>query len=98
MAVDIAEGGPDNRTSEVGEYKTTDIEQAATLMTIGHKFVRLDVKKEPRNPKRMWFVFDTKKVKDDLTKYLNSDLSVCPRVLLNNLSDLKNLVHNKDFE
>ena len=78
-------------------YRTTDAEMAAALMSIGHKFVRIEEKKD-RFGRKAVFVFEHKKVRDDLTKWLNGDLRVDPRALLNNLSDLKNLVHNKDFE
>lgn len=78
-------------------YRTTDAEMAAALMSIGHKFVRIEEKKD-RNGRKTVFVFEHKKVRTDLTKWLNGELQVDPRLLLNNLSDLKNLVHNKDFE
>lgn len=102
MGVEIEDsGGSDEKAVAVpagnSQYRTTDIEMAATLMTIGHKFVELAEKREKR-AKRVLFVFAEKMVKEDLTKWLNNELLVEPRALLNNLSDLKNLVHNKGFE
>jgi hypothetical protein len=106
MSVEITEGGEEVRKAratqkaapqENGRYQTTDIEMAATLITIGHKFLHINERKEKKQPKRIVFVFEHNAVKDDLTRWLNGDLSVDPRLLLNNLSDLKNLVHNKGF-
>ena len=79
------------------KYRTTDIEMAAALMTLGHKFLDVEEKKERRG-RRILFVFEHNVVKDDLVKWLNNELSCEPRLLLNNLRDLKNLVHNKGFK
>lgn len=78
-------------------YRTSDIEMATVLITLGHECVDL-VEKRDKKAKRVVFVFEHNKVREDLKKWINGGLSVDPRLLLNNLSDLKNLVHNKGFE
>lgn len=82
---------PDNR------YKTTDIEMATVLITLGHKCIELGEKKENRT-RRILFIFEHNVVKEDLQKWINGELRVEPRSLLNNMADLKNLVHNKNFK
>ena len=103
MSIEVVESGDKKEalakagSGENGRYQTTDIEMASTLITIGHKFVSLSERKEKKQPKRIVFVFQHNAVREDLTRWLNGELSVDPRLLLNNLSDLKNLVHNKGF-
>lgn len=98
MGVQINEsGGPKpEEAPPVERYRTTDMEMATVLITLGHKCIDLGQKKENR-AKRVLFVFEHNRVKDDLQKWLNGELRVDPRNLLNNLADLKNLVHNKNF-
>jgi hypothetical protein len=78
-------------------YRTSDIEMATVLITLGHKCLDLGEKRD-KKAKRVVFVFEHNRVREDLKKWLNGGLAVDPRLLLNNLSDLKNLVHNKGFE
>jgi hypothetical protein len=85
------------RPPENNRYRTTDIEMATVLISLGHKCVDLGEKKENRT-RRILFIFEHNKVKDDLRKWINGELSVEPRSLLNNYADLKNLVHNKNFQ
>ena len=98
MSVEINDQNPkrDGSDTSNSQYVTTDIEMAATLLSIGHKFVEIGERREKRT-RRATFVFSHNMVRADLTKWFNGELSVDPRVLLNNLSDLKNLVHNKGF-
>jgi hypothetical protein len=101
MSIQILESGVGQKKEvkpiEDGRYRTTDIEMATVLISIGHKCIELGEKKENR-ARRVLFVFEHDKVKDDLQKWINGELSVDPRKLLNNLADLKNLVHNKNFK
>lgn len=101
MSVQINEGGV-GKKKEIKEptnnqYRTTDIEMATVLITLGHKCVELKEKKENRT-RRILFIFEHNLVKSDLQKWINGELSVEPRGLLNNYADLKNLVHNKNFQ
>lgn len=101
MTVQISESGPDKKKEKPAggnnRYRTTDIEMATVLISLGHKCVELGEKKENRT-RRILFVFEHNRVKEDLRKWINGELSVEPRSLLNNYADLKNLVHNKNFQ
>jgi hypothetical protein len=93
----IDSGGARDRSEELDDhYKTTDLETAAILRTIGHKFIGLE-KKRSRRSKKLQFVFATKSIKSDMMKMVNDELAVNPRLLLNNFNDLKNMIHNKEF-
>jgi hypothetical protein len=100
MTVQISESGPDKKKKQSepnNRYRTTDIEMATVLISLGHKCVELSEKKENRT-RRILFIFEHNRVKDDLRRWINGELSVEPRSLLNNYADLKNLVHNKNFQ
>lgn len=98
MGVEIIDSGSTKpvETPLLNAYRTTDTEMAAALMSIGHKFVRLEEKRDKWG-KKWCYVFAHNDVRDDLTKWLNGELRVDPRLLLNNYADLKNLINNKDF-
>jgi hypothetical protein len=104
MSVDITPNNGDQIMP--GQYPTSDIEMACTLLTLGHKLVTYIEKERPDGHHKgnragrprgshTEFVFEHDKVKDDLIKWFNGTLSVNPRDLLNNFSDMKNSVHNK---
>lgn len=93
----LGQAVPKPELTKDGSYRTSDIEMATVLITLGHRCVDL-VEKRDKKAKRVVFMFEHNKVRADLNKWLNGDLRVDPRLLLNNLSDLKNLVHNKGFE
>lgn len=91
MSVEICESG-----KPITEpYPTTSIEIAATLMAVGHKCVDLRLKIEKNNEARVELVFDRNDVKATLKDWVNGDVKVNARQLLNNLADLKDMVHNK---
>lgn len=80
-------------------YPTTNLHIAAVLKTVGHKFI--EIRRQTDNGEetgRVEFVFDHNDVKTDLTKWMNNDLRVCPRTLLQNEEDLKNMVHSKKWK
>jgi len=78
-------------------YRTTDLETAAILRTIGHKFIGLEQKRSRRS-KKLQFVFERNNIKEDMMKMVNDEMAVNPRLLLNNFNDLKNMIHNKEFK
>ena len=79
------------------KYRTTDIEMAAVLISLGHKCVELGEKKENRT-RRILFIFEHNILKEDLRKWINGELLMEPRALLNNMANLKSMIHNKNFK
>lgn len=80
--------GPDE------QYPTTNLQTAAVLKTVGHKFKDIRRQESSGGAPRTEFIFAHNDVKETLIQWLNDELRVCPRTLLQNESDLKNLVHN----
>lgn len=81
------------------EYPTSNLQLAAALRAAGHKF--LDIRKKMEGGKetsRVEFVFESNDVKETLRRWLNNDLRVCPRTLLNDAADLKTLVHSNNWK
>lgn len=103
MAVEIdesAKGDPNQAmaTPGVKAYVTSNIDMAATLIALGHKFIGLRVTKPAEGGKaRLRFAFEHNVIAEDLKKWFNSELRVDPRALLNNLANLRNLTFNKGF-
>jgi hypothetical protein len=85
------------KSKKAKPWPTCDIEMAATLRTLGHKVIELGEKRDGKL-RRVKFIFEHDKVKEDLRKWLNGELMVDPRELLNNFNDLKGLVNNKGFK
>lgn len=75
-------------------FPTTDTELAAVLMASGYKCREMRTKKD-NSTKRIVFVFDHDLVKEDIRKWLNGDLRIEPRNLLNILAKIKFIIHSK---
>ena len=81
------------------EYPTSNLQLAAALRAAGHKF--LDIRKKVEGGKetsRIEFVFEGNDVKETLRCWLNNELRVCPRTLLNDAADLKTIVHSSNWK
>jgi len=79
---------------ESTEYKTRDLTEAACLLTLRHKLVRLDV--DPDNSQRLWFVFEDPHgdCKDVSVKFWSRKLLVDPREFGLRLRELKDRIHS----
>jgi hypothetical protein len=81
------------------EYPTSNLQLAAALRAAGHKFIDIRKKMEDgKETERIEFVFATNDVKETLRRWMNNELRVCPRTLLNDAADLKNLVHSNKWK
>jgi hypothetical protein len=104
MSVEITESGakkphdPEGEANGSKPYITSNIDVAATLIALGHKFTGLKVTKPDGGGKpRVRFTFEHNLISEDLKKWFNGELLVDPRQLLNNLNNLRNLTFNKGF-
>jgi hypothetical protein len=76
-------------------YQTSDINLAATLVTIGFTIETIN----PMNPNRVMLYFDdTEELRKAVENYWNDKLTVVPREFINNRRDLMSRVKQGERE
>lgn len=92
----MSENGKDATIKDAPKFKTTDIEAAAALMTSGHQLLdysKIIKKVNNKTRSQTQFVFLASGTKEILSKFMNGELTVNAKVLLNNLKHLKSLAY-----
>lgn len=86
----------DPNIKDAPKFKTTDINAAAALMAVGHTLLdhsRIIKRVNNKTQQQTEFVFVSSGTKDVLNKFMNGELTVNARVLLDNLKHLKSLAY-----
>lgn len=94
MSVEIIESSTTDKTET---YPTTNVGQAAALLTRKHKLMEVRLRKTKRGQSLVEFVFERSNIQQDVTAWINNDLLVEPRAFLRTHEDLRDIIRSKSF-